>query len=1571
MSQEPVLRVRLNQIDYTLAPPEELDRAPAFLSRVPVLRVYGQTSIGIKACVNIHQVFPYFYIDYLGSLNPDHVNAYISRMAHSINYAIAISLKRNPHAPKSQYVRGIVLVKGIPFYGFHTAYSPYLKIYMADPNLITRTVTLLQAGTIMRSRFTVYESHISYPLQFMCDFGLYGCGWLDLGEISVRGAMEDVDKPVIKLPIPHEISPLFKQSQMELEIDVIAPHILNRRHLEARDLHYKLQIPGIPLPSEPLVHSVRELWNEERARRTAKGMPPTPDMPFSPEDRERGPGGQWASEDRSWDIINRRIESETGKHQLPRSRNWENWAMKSFDSTEALWDRHWRTQKPKPGVKNETGLDSDQMLFLQDDISTKNENDVDVDAALIDANLDQLLLDSERQWAEELSGRDAENLHEEIDIHDDISGALQFEEGPPPELIDDESTREDQSHEYEEDPFITTVKTEPDRFSSIWGRASSSERQFESEVLISTLSAHQEHAVHNDLNFTTECDEQLEAYPQDDPLSPSRDEQTPMDETEWIATVLDEPVSPALYGSLMRERPVQVPTQRTAPSIPPWAPDPASLIPTQRHSFQYCSSPPSADSLMKSLPTFGLRQRLYTDPYYSVASDVPSNAPEFGGIRFRLFGNGIASLEEWNTESVDPTTSQFTHDSENIYGWEYAMGDPPSVKTAKQWLKTNPLLNPRAKKKRSQIEGVSPENQYGFKGTQRRPNKNIRATQGMTLFSLELFASSQGDRLPNPERDEIIFVCYAFQDSEFKPSEDGPADLFQKGTIVVESSHLNRRRLRGLPVEVVRDELELINYLIDKVVQLDPDIIVGWEVQAASWGYLDARARSFGMDLGDQISRAPPKPGSRGYDQWGLRTTSTFHVVGRHVLNVWRIMRVELSLTMYTFENVAFHLLRRRIPKYSPSVLTSWCQSHQPGTNFALVTHVLNKCVTTLEILSQAETVTKNSEFARVFGVDFFSVISRGSQFKVESFMFRIAKPESLILISPSKIDVGKQNAAECIPLIMEPLSAFYKSPLLVLDFQSLYPSVMIAYNYCYSTCLGRVEPFKAHWKFGILEDLEQPAGLLETLKEHITVAPNGIMYVKATVRKGLLGKMLSELLETRIMVKQAMKSAKGDKALLRVLNARQLSLKFICNVTYGYTSATYSGRMPAVEIADSIVQTGRETLEKAIDLIESTKKWNAKVVYGDTDSVFVSLAGRTKDEAFRIGEEIANAVTASNPAPIKLKFEKVYFPCVLMAKKRYVGYKYENPDDVEPVFDAKGIETVRRDGIPAQAKMVERSLRILFRTQDLSQVKAYCQETWFKMHAGRASIQDFIFSKEVRLGTYSDKGPPPPGAAVAGQRLLEDENDEPQYGDRVPYVIARGEPGSRLVDRAVAPEGVVLNRHKRLDFEYYIGRVLIPPLYRIFSLLGADVHSWYADTPRAAYAIAAGEDEDEDVGMPLMEEHFQGIYCAVCGDEAEDVICEHCQALPKATTHSLMAQTRMAETRYADAASVCQSCTGSSLVDVDACVSLDCPWFYQRKKLEYEVETLKAALSGAEELFSTRDSRNPNPHPLDIPVLD
>jgi DNA polymerase zeta len=57
---------------------------------------------------------------------------------------------------------------------------------------------------------------------------------------------------------------------------------------------------------------------------------------------------------------------------------------------------------------------------------------------------------------------------------------------------------------------------------------------------------------------------------------------------------------------------------------------------------------------------------------------------------------------------------------------------------------------------------------------------------------------------------------------------------------------------------------------------------------------------------------------------------------------------------------------------------------------------------------------------------------------------------------------------------------------------------------------------------------------------------------------------------------------------------------------------------------------------------IDATKKWGAKVVYGDTDSLFIYLRGKTKEQAFRIGHDIADTITALNPAPVKLKFEKV-----------------------------------------------------------------------------------------------------------------------------------------------------------------------------------------------------------------------------------------------------------------------------------------------------------------------------------------
>lgn len=186
----------------------------------------------------------------------------------------------------------------------------------------------------------------------------------------------------------------------------------------------------------------------------------------------------------------------------------------------------------------------------------------------------------------------------------------------------------------------------------------------------------------------------------------------------------------------------------------------------------------------------------------------------------------------------------------------------------------------------------------------------------------------------------------------------------------------------------------------------------------------------------------------------------------------------------------------------------------------------------------------------------------------------------------------------------MEPQSNFYVSPIVVLDFQSLYPSIMIAYNYCYSTCLGRYVN-SIHEKLGFLP-YKASKETLSNIKENFHVSPNGVAFVKSSVRQGILPKMLKELLETRVMVKNAMKRYKNSKLLYKILDARQLSLKLLSNVIYGYTSAMFSGRMPCPDIADSIVQSGRTALENAINFINNHPTWNATVVYGDTGKILL-----------------------------------------------------------------------------------------------------------------------------------------------------------------------------------------------------------------------------------------------------------------------------------------------------------------------------------------------------------------------------
>lgn len=364
-------------------------------------------------------------------------------------------------------------------------------------------------------------------------------------------------------------------------------------------------------------------------------------------------------------------------------------------------------------------------------------------------------------------------------------------------------------------------------------------------------------------------------------------------------------------------------------------------------------------------------------------------------------------------------------------------------------------------------------------------------------------------------------------------------------------------------------------------------------------------------------------------------------------------------------------------------------------------------------------------------------------------------------------------------------------------------------------------------------------------------------------------------------------------------------------------------------------------------------------------------LKGRTKEQAFDIGEEIAKTVTNMNPRPVKLKFEKVYHPCVLLAKKRYVGFKYESRDQKEPEFDAKGIETVRRDGTPAEQKIEEKALKILFRTADLSQVKSYFQQQCDKIMRGSVSIQDFCFAREVKLGTYSDKGPPPPGALISTKRMLEDARAEPQYGERVPYVVIIGPPGARLIDRCVSPGELLNSEHNELDAEYYITKNLIPPLERIFNLMGANVRKWYDDMPKIqrvrrtdANLQAAKPADDLIVSKKTLESYMNSSSCLICKEklETEGSICDDCFADGPASVLTLRTRLSERERKSRELEAVCRSCSGTPWGDEVKCDSQDCPVFYSRTRqkaklraeksvVEYGIKVLNSAAIDSREL--------------------
>ncbi|KAK5944075.1 DNA polymerase zeta [Knufia obscura] len=1645
-----LFRCRLNNVDHYQATPipefdpplpRPTDRSTGKEAhKVSVIRVFGATESGQKVLLHCHGCFQYTFIEYSGSLLPQDVEIAIKTLQMSIDHALAISYRQNPYDAKARYVAHISLVKGVPFYGYHVGYKFYLKVYLLNPLNMTRLADLLREGAVMKRVLQPYEAHMQYIAQWMCDYSLYGCAYLDCAKVKFRSPVPDylevgqTLRPWHDQSIPPEMISdevyLPKQSHCALEVDVRVEDIVNRRSVLPRDLHHDFIERMNPLPiDKKLVQSMAGLWKDETRRRKMRmGLKDPNSTPFPAEvlismsaDHRNIDAGGWIHEEEFREKIAHVAQQEHDNSDQQKLSfdtfvkpvAYESSVQTALDSVEDLYSYNIEKLLAREASTNAAAPVSTQAVVDENlirgatttdrDSGSGSEIETKPTAIGKTQNQDSSSGSSASEIKTPLSSGEFASLG--IRKDGDLSNLKEDDFLIPNELLAAEKPKRSSLKRARFDESISRQKKRP-RFEDVVNSDMDEDQERRQALEDGDAQAGLEEQALEVLDpaFEQTTDDEIPRQVQTQSRPPEKSSQpVRLSQNSTLRfTVVKNPADPNTIKRLSQQSSSpekKVPSSSVYTPIKPQATSqvtptrgltgsatrklppplvlgkplnfrglPRSVDPSKVHIFAI--RPPVSRHVIKTMWDEGLPDIIYQQAYYSNEDDVPERNREYAGKEFKLESSTVPYLPDFDPTSTSlatqgkrppvliDTAAEDLVDRQRrqrcgYQKWNIATS-PPTRKTVEQYFanknQAKAIANrgpatPARKKALSQIDAATQANKHGFKYSQKQESTSVQhETQYMSVMSLEVHVNTRGSLAPNPEEDQIACVFWCIQtDDEDIPVNTNSPGMHAGILALAEERPMAKQISQILPIEVEEEqsELELLTRMVDIVRYYDPDILTGYEVHNSSWGYLIERARlKYDINLCDEISRLKSLSHGRfgrDEDRWGFNHTSTIRVTGRHTINIWRAMRSELNLLQYTMENVAFHLLHKRIPHYSFADLTKWYKSKNTRDLSKVIDYFATRVQIDLSILEANELVPRTSEQARLIGVDWFAVISRGSQFKVENIMFRIAKPENFMLVSPSRRQVGGQNALECLPLVMEPQSDFYTSPMLVLDFQSLYPSVMIAYNYCYSTFLGRVVNWRGTNKMGFT-NYQRQERLIELLRDHINIAPNGIMYAKQKIRRSLLAKMLSEILETRVMVKSGMKADKDDKTLQRLLNNRQLALKLIANVTYGYTSASFSGRMPCSEIADSIVQTGRETLEKAIALIHSVSRWGAEVVYGDTDSLFVYLKGRTREQAFKIGDEIAKTITDMNPRPIKLKFEKVYQPCVLLAKKRYVGLKYESPKQTEPEFEAKGIETVRRDGTPAEQKIEENALKVLFRTADLSQVKAFFQAQCAKIMRGKISIQDFCFAKEVKLGTYSDKGPPPPGALISARRMLEDPRQEPQYGERVPYVVVTGGPGARLIDRCVAPDVLLNDAQQELDAEYYISKNLIPPLERIFNLVGANVRQWYDEMPkyqRIRQVDVSGHEivENSLVKRSTLESYMKASNCAVCRDpiESELPLCQSCLSQPAQSLLVLRAKLTRSEKKKSELNRICRSCSGFTWSEEIRCDSKDCPVFYAR----------------------------------------
>lgn len=818
----------------------------------------------------------------------------------------------------------------------------------------------------------------------------------------------------------------------------------------------------------------------------------------------------------------------------------------------------------------------------------------------------------------------------------------------------------------------------------------------------------------------------------------------------------------------------------------------------------------------------------------------------------------------------------------------------------------------------------------------------------LRILSFDIEACNPS-HFPNPEEDPVITIGVSCKLHNSKKEDHKVVFQLNSCDDIVDTEVLT--------YEDEKDLLEAFNNFIDAY---DPDIITGYNILNFDFSYLFNRIKTVvGKPIYWGRLREEETKLSKGKFQskiMGFRETNEVSIEGRIQIDMMMHMLAEKKLRSYSLNYVSYFFLSEQKEDVAWQMLSK-LMSQNSASRKKIASYCLKDALLALRLFEKLKCIYNYVEMARVTGVPMKFLFTRGQQIKVLSQLFRQAREVGMI-IPHKRVTAASQEVQYEGGDVLEPQKGFYTIPIATLDFASLYPSIMISNNICYTTL---IKP--------------EVARTMDPSDYGIT--PANSYFVKSSIRKGLLCVVLENLLSARKKVKGELEAAKKSIAelsakisatedvverkaletqrieqefLVDVLDGRQLAIKISANSVYGFTGAGM-GSLPCIEIAASVTSIGRMMIGQTRDKVMShfTKAngfaEDAEVIYGDTDSVMINFKERDLRKAMDLGRAAAELLTKQFVKPVKLEFEKVYYPFLLISKKRYAGLLYTKPEAPDRK-DTKGVESVRRDNCLLVKTMVDKVLDLLLYEQNIQKVVRYVQGTLQDLNRGKIDISQLIISRSINRN-IEDGSYKVPMAHVEVAKKLKQRNPafSVNIGDRIPYVITCGDKNAKNYERSECPT-YAFEKHIPLDLNYYIEDQIRPPLERVLNAvmnskeLFEGAHMVAKSSGPSSFGIGKFMSKKESclkckTEVKFLPNGYLPAFCTKCSSDhktAQDIYFDK------------VMQQKALEEEFGRLWSECQRCEGSMLQEV-ICSNNDCQIYYRRSKIKTELKTSEEIL--------------------------